>query len=94
MAGTMPCPRTFSSNAATRRPRFRRTLFDDPTAEIQELTSVVKQDIATLHGKFENLSKLREAIPGNKQVKDHTNNVVNSLKTKLMTTTHDFQEVR
>mmetsp|Transcript_6550 Transcript_6550/g.27902 ORF Transcript_6550/g.27902 Transcript_6550/m.27902 type:complete len:315 (-) Transcript_6550:2702-3646(-) len=70
----------------------RRTLFDDPTEEIQDLTFMVKQDIATLNGKLDELSHMRE-VNTNKQVSDHTSNVVNQLKTKLMSTTQDFKEV-
>lgn len=70
----------------------RRTLFDDPTEEIQDLTFMVKQDIATLNGKLDELSHMRE-VNTNKQVSDHTSNVVNQLKTKLMSTTRDFKEV-
>jgi len=71
----------------------RRTLFDDPTAEIQDLTMMVKQDIAQLNGKLDQLTKLRDTHSSSKQVVDHSTNVVNQLKSSLMTTTQSFQEV-
>lgn len=73
----------------------RRSLFDDPTAEIQELTFVIKQDIAALNAKLSDLQRLRDAMrrSSNKQAGDHSENVVQSLKGQLGATAHGFQKV-
>lgn len=73
----------------------RRSLFDDPTAEIQELTFVIKQDIAALNGKLADLQRLRDATrrSSNKQAGDHSENVVESLKGRLGATAQGFQKV-
>lgn len=73
----------------------RRSLFDDPTAEIQELTFVIKQDIASLNGKLGDLQQLRDATKrsSNKQAGDHSENVVESLKGRLGATAQGFQKV-
>jgi len=54
---------------------------------------MVKQDIAQLNGKLDQLTKLRDTHSSSKQVVDHSTNVVNQLKSSLMTTTQSFQEV-
>lgn len=73
----------------------RRSLFDDPTAEIQQLTFVIKQDIAVLNGKLADLQRLRDAArrSANKQAVDHSQNVVESLKGRLGATAQGFQKV-
>lgn len=73
----------------------RRSLFDDPTSEIQELTFVIKQDIAALNGKLADLQRLRDAAKrsSNKQAGDHSENVVQSLKGRLGATAQGFQKV-
>lgn len=73
----------------------RRSLFDDPTAEISELTYVIKQDIAALNGKLADLQRLRDATrrSANKQAGDHSENVVDSLKGRLGATAEGFKKV-
>ena len=73
----------------------RRSLFDDPTAEIQQLTYVIKQDIASLNAKLQNLQRLRDATrrSANKQAGDHSENVVHSLKGRLGATADGFKKV-
>lgn len=73
----------------------RRSLFDDPTAEIQELTYVIKQDITSLNGKLQDLQTLRDATKrsSNKQAGDHSENVVHSLKGRLGATADGFKKV-
>lgn len=73
----------------------RRSLFDDPTAEISELTFVIKQDIAALNGKLSDLGRLRDATKrnANKQAGDHSQNVVDSLKGRLGATAEGFKKV-
>lgn len=73
----------------------RRSLFDDPTAEIQELTFVIKQDIGALNAKLGDLQHLRDAArrSTNKQAGDHSENVVDSLKGRLGATAEGFKNV-
>lgn len=73
----------------------RRSLFDDPTAEIQELTYVIKQDIGALNSKLADLQRLRDATRrgSNKQAGDHSENVVHSLKGRLGATAEGFKKV-
>lgn len=73
----------------------RTSLFDDPTAEIHQLTFVIKQDITILNGKLSDLQKLRDATrkSSNKQAGDHSENVVQSLKVRLGATAQGFQQV-
>lgn len=73
----------------------RRSLFDDPTAEIQELTFVIKQDISALNSKLDDLQRLRDANrrSANKQAGDHSENVVHSLRGRLGATAEGFKSV-
>lgn len=73
----------------------RRSLFDDPTAEISELTYVIKQDIGSLNAKLADLQTLRDATrrSANKQAGDHSENVVDSLKGRLGATAEGFKKV-
>lgn len=73
----------------------RRSLFDDPTAEIQELTFVIKQDLGALNARLDDLQRLRDANrrATNKQAGDHSENVVGSLKTRLGATAEGFKSV-
>jgi syntaxin 5 len=73
----------------------RRSLFDDPTAEIQELTFVIKQDLGALNARLEDLQRLRDATrrSSNKQAGAHSENVVDSLKTRLGATAEGFKSV-
>lgn len=73
----------------------RRSLFDDPTAEIQELTFVIKQDLGSLNARLEDLQRLRDATmrSSNKQAGDHSGNVVDSLKSRLGETAQGFKSV-
>uniref|UniRef100_A0A7S1T854 t-SNARE coiled-coil homology domain-containing protein n=1 Tax=Compsopogon caeruleus TaxID=31354 RepID=A0A7S1T854_9RHOD len=73
----------------------RKSLFDDPTVEIQELTFVIKQDIAGLNSKLEELGKLQAQAgrAGSKQAGDHLGNVVDALKNHLAHTASDFKDV-
>lgn len=73
----------------------RRSLFNDPTAEIQELTFIIKQDIGALNSKLGDLQHLRDATrrSANKQAGDHSENVVDSLKGRLGATAEGFKKV-
>jgi syntaxin 5 len=73
----------------------RRSLFDDPTTEIQELTYVIKQDLGALNARLEDLQRLRDATrrSSNKQTGDHSESVVDSLKSRLGATAEGFKSV-
>jgi syntaxin 5 len=73
----------------------RRSLFDDPTAEIQELTFVIKQDLGALNARLEDLQRLRDVTrrSSNKQAGDHSENVVDALKTRLGAAAEGFKSV-
>ncbi|KAF7784036.1 hypothetical protein Agabi119p4_201 [Agaricus bisporus var. burnettii] len=78
----------------------RKTLFDDRPVEISELTYIIKQDIAHLNKQIASLQayvKQRNAgntsSVENKQVEEHTNNVVMLLQSKLANTSVTFKDV-
>ncbi|KAG0468398.1 hypothetical protein HPP92_017726 [Vanilla planifolia] len=75
----------------------RTSVFDDPTAEIQELTAVIKQDITALNEAVVELQLLCNAQnqSGNlsKDTTSHSSTVVDDLKNRLMSTTKEFKEV-
>jgi len=71
-----------------------KSLFDDPTQEIEELSFVVKGDIKTLQAKVGQLqSTINAKTSGNKQIENHHKAVMGALQTKLMTTTNGFKEI-
>jgi len=70
----------------------KKSLFDDPTIEIQELTSIINQDIKNLNNQISTLQQ-RNSAKKNKQVQSHTETILDSLKNKLRFTTKDFSEV-
>lgn len=70
----------------------KRSLFDDPTIEIQELTSIINQDIKNLNNQISVLHKINSEKK-NKQVQSHTETILDSLKNKLRFTTKDFSEI-
>jgi syntaxin 5 len=70
----------------------RKSLFDDPTIEIQELTSIINQDIKNLNNQISVLQQ-RGSERQNKQIQQHSDTVLDSLKSKLRDATKDFTEV-
>eukprot|EP01114_Cavostelium_apophysatum_P012274 TRINITY_DN2726_c0_g1_i1.p1 TRINITY_DN2726_c0_g1~~TRINITY_DN2726_c0_g1_i1.p1 ORF type:complete len:301 (+),score=60.48 TRINITY_DN2726_c0_g1_i1:203-1105(+) len=70
----------------------KRTLFDDPTIEIQELTQIINQDIKNLNNQINQLQQRKLAKNG-KQVQAHSDTILDSLKNQLKHTTKDFSEV-
>ena len=60
----------------------RRTLFSDPSNEIQELTQVIKQDLAKLNSDIADLQQQVKSRSGreNKHVRTHSSSVVVSLQ--------------
>ncbi|CAO3608721.1 unnamed protein product [Cunninghamella blakesleeana] len=72
----------------------RKTLFDDKPVEISELTFIIKQDIAKLNKQIAMLQDYTKSqkLP-NKQVNEHTSNVVVALQSKLADTSMTFKDV-
>ena len=71
-----------------------RSLFEDPTAEINELTHIIKQEITALNGALASLQTIAKAASGaSKQRASHSGSVADSLKTRLLDATRDFQDV-
>eukprot|EP00475_Leptophrys_vorax_P036981 TRINITY_DN63229_c0_g2_i1.p1 TRINITY_DN63229_c0_g2~~TRINITY_DN63229_c0_g2_i1.p1 ORF type:complete len:383 (-),score=37.49 TRINITY_DN63229_c0_g2_i1:35-1183(-) len=80
----------------------KTSMFDDPTAEIQDLTAVIKQDITALNASISDLQALcdaqAEASGGkgrgqNRHTSEHSSTVVDNLKSRLMNTTKEFKDV-
>eukprot|EP01116_Phalansterium_solitarium_P020469 TRINITY_DN6055_c0_g1_i1.p1 TRINITY_DN6055_c0_g1~~TRINITY_DN6055_c0_g1_i1.p1 ORF type:complete len:303 (+),score=153.60 TRINITY_DN6055_c0_g1_i1:276-1184(+) len=73
----------------------KKSLFDDPAIEIQELTAIVNADIKQLNRQLAVLSDLkRTGQPRrNRHTDSHSDSVLDSLKHKLQGTTKDFSEV-
>ncbi|XP_065872808.1 syntaxin-31 [Euphorbia lathyris] len=75
----------------------RSSMFDDPTVEIQELTTLIKNDITTLNGALTDLQTLQnmEMADGNYSQDRvvHSTAVFDDLKGKLMGATKELQGV-
>lgn len=73
------------------------SLFDDPTSEINELTFVIKQNIASLNSQLGEvqgaLRAHKSATAVGKQQQSHTQHIVENLKSQLYSATKGFQEV-
>ena len=70
----------------------RTSMFDDPAQEINELATIVKQDIHALNQGITDLQTFLGGA-GNKQSADHSNNVVETLRNRLKDTTKEFKDV-
>lgn len=72
-------------------------MFDDPALEIQELTSVVKQDITALNAAISDLQQISDSrhdrANQTKQSSEHSTTVVDTLKNRLLNTTKEFTNV-
>lgn len=76
----------------------RKTLFDDRPVEFDELTFVIKQDMAALSGRVQALQAMNskqhpKARPGVDQEGEHNSNVVLLLKDKLQNVGTNFKDV-
>lgn len=75
----------------------RTSMFDDPAVEIQELTSVIKQDITALNSALSDLQHAcdskNEGANRTKHSSEHSTTVVDTLKGRLMNTTKEFKDV-
>jgi len=73
----------------------RKTIFDDKPVEIQELTYIIKHDIASLNkqiGQLQNISKAQRTAQGQHQ-QSHSSGVVVQLQAKLATMSNNFKQV-
>ncbi|XP_041467934.1 syntaxin-5-like [Lytechinus variegatus] len=72
----------------------RKSLFDDKSVEIQELTYIIKQDINSLN---KQISKLQQHVKGSSQngrhMQSHSNTVVLSLQSRLANMSNSFKNV-
>eukprot|EP00118_Oscarella_pearsei_P004690 m.20489 g.20489 ORF g.20489 m.20489 type:complete len:171 (+) comp28020_c0_seq3:204-716(+) len=73
----------------------RRSLFDDRPVEIQELTVIIKEDIAALNKQIAQLQQFIRNKHGQNgvQLQAHSSSVVVSLQTKLANMSIDFKSV-
>jgi len=71
----------------------RTSVFDDPAAEIAELTAVVKQDITALNSALSELQAAAARRAGSRDSGEHSVTVVDALKARLLGATKEFKEV-
>lgn len=73
----------------------KKSLFDDQSVEIQELTYIIKQDINSLNkqiAQLQELSKTRSYKQG-RHMQSHSNSIVVTLQSKLAMMSNDFKQV-
>ncbi len=72
-----------------------RSLFGDPTSEIQELTQVIKQDLSKLNSDIADLQQRvkSQSYGETKHMRSHSSSVVVSLQSKLVDLSKDFKGV-
>lgn len=68
------------------------SMFDDPAEQINELATIVKQDIQALNQSITDLQTF-SAGGSNKQSADHSHTVIDSLRTRLKDATKEFRDV-
>ncbi|KAL2077082.1 hypothetical protein ACEWY4_026586 [Coilia grayii] len=73
----------------------RKSLFDDKSVEIEELTYIIKQDINSLNKQIAQLQGLVRSRSGQngRHVQTHSNTIVVSLQSKLASMSNDFKSV-
>ncbi len=70
----------------------RTSMFDDPTQEIHDLSSIVKHDIQALNQGITDLQTFLGGV-GNKQSARHSSTVVETLRNRLKDATKEFKNV-
>jgi len=71
-----------------------KSVFDDPTSEIEELSFVVKGDIKQLQSRVSQLQGLlNQKKGGNAQMDKHSEAVVGAMQAQLMRATNGFKDV-
>ncbi|CAG9861728.1 unnamed protein product [Phyllotreta striolata] len=74
----------------------RKSLFDDRTAEIQELTYIIKGDLSSLNqqiAQLQDVSKRQRQGALGKHLQSHSSSVVLALQSKLASMSTDFKQV-
>ncbi|XP_030760995.1 syntaxin-5 [Sitophilus oryzae] len=74
----------------------RKSLFDDRSAEIQELTYIIKGDLGSLNqqiAQLQSLSKQQRDSRNGKHLQSHSSNIVLALQSKLATMSTDFKQI-
>lgn len=73
----------------------KRSLFDDRPQEIQELTYIIREDIANLNKQIAHLQGFMKKQQQNQQqnTKTHSANVVVALQSKLASMSSEFKQV-
>lgn len=73
----------------------RKSLFDDKSVEIEELTYIIRQDITSLNKQIFQLQELLRArgFPAGRHLQSHSNSVLVSLQSKLASMSNDFKSV-
>ncbi|KAM6923754.1 syntaxin-5a isoform 1-T1 [Xenentodon cancila] len=72
-----------------------KSLFDDKTVEIEELTYIIKQDINSLNKQIAQLQDFVKSrgSPRGRHIQTHSNTIVVSLQSKLASMSNDFKSV-
>ncbi|KAG5882108.1 hypothetical protein JTB14_016871 [Gonioctena quinquepunctata] len=74
----------------------RKSLFDDRTAEIQELTYIIKGDLSSLNqqiAQLQDVSKRQKQGTSGKHLQSHSSSVVLTLQSKLASMSTDFKQI-
>ncbi|XP_050308314.1 syntaxin-5 [Anthonomus grandis grandis] len=74
----------------------RKSLFDDKTAEIQELTYIIKSDLNSLNqqiAQLQNVAKRQKQSTNGKHLQSHSSNIVLALQSKLASMSTDFKQI-
>ncbi|XP_072385255.1 syntaxin-5 [Diabrotica undecimpunctata] len=74
----------------------RKSLFDDKTSEIQELTYIIKGDLSNLNqqiAQLQDVSRKQKQGSSGKHLQSHTSSVVLALQSKLASMSTDFKQV-
>lgn len=71
----------------------KKSIFDDHTTKIQELTYIIKQDLAHITEEVGNLQSSSAKASGKGNQAIHVDSVVGSLKKGVDTTTRSFKDI-
>ncbi|GLV39950.1 Syntaxin 5 [Carabus blaptoides fortunei] len=74
----------------------RKSLFDDRSAEIQELTYIIKGDLNSLNqqiARLQDISKAQRSVNSGKHLQSHSSSVVLALQSKLASMSTDFKQI-
>lgn len=74
----------------------KKSLFDDRSAEIQELTYIIKGDLNSLNqqiAQLQDVSKKQRQGAVGKHLQNHSSSVVLALQSKLASMSTDFKQI-